>query len=531
MRKGIIAALAPIALLAWAADYRADGPDSARTGWVKDEKIFNTTNVKTMKLLWKVKLASTPREMHNLFPPVVVEKVSTSSGPKEVAVVAGISDDLWGFDTATGAQLWHKHFDSTYTPPAPGAGGRGGQGGTLCPGGQLATPVIGPGSDPGKYTVYAVSWDGRLRQVNVADGEDLRPPENFMPPNTKPWSLNLHNGFLYTAISQGCGGRPFSFFSYDLKTRSTSAFLPMGGGLWGRRGVAVDSQGIVYMGTGDGPYYPENKNLGNAIVSVKPDANSQLQLVGWFAPPNVKWLWHRDLDINVSPVVYDYKGKHLLIGTSKECRLWLVDRDAMNTTALGPNHQEMLDRTPLVCNEAVRYDAAGPWGALALWQDGAGQLFVAMPFLGPLTSDFHAPVAHGKPERGGVATFKIEETGGKWRFTPVWTFGDVDQGDEAVYANGVLFVNGAGEDTYQQQPDRSWDEAPYVTTGGRGSATRIANSRHATIYALEAATGKQLWSSGDEIASWNHGSGMTAVNGKAYIGTFDGYFYCFGVAK
>ena len=56
-------------------------------------------------------------------------------------------------------------------------------------------------------------------------------------------------------------------------------------------------------------------------------------------------------------------------------------------------------------------------------------------------------------------------------------------------------------------------------------------SRHATIYAFDSANGKLLWSSGDQITSWNHGSGMTAVNGKAYINTFDGTFYCFGVAK
>ena len=42
----------------------------------------------------------------------------------------------------------------------------------LCPGGQLAVPAVGPGSAPGKYTLYSVSWDGRLRQVNVADLRD-----------------------------------------------------------------------------------------------------------------------------------------------------------------------------------------------------------------------------------------------------------------------------------------------------------------------------------------------------------------------
>ncbi|HTG90609.1 MAG TPA: hypothetical protein VL914_10435, partial [Vicinamibacterales bacterium] len=50
-----------------AEDYLTEGVDNGRTGWLKNEKVFNTTNVATMKLLWKVKINSTPRQMHNLF--------------------------------------------------------------------------------------------------------------------------------------------------------------------------------------------------------------------------------------------------------------------------------------------------------------------------------------------------------------------------------------------------------------------------------------------------------------------------------
>ncbi len=157
MRKLILAAIFVGCVAGWAADYVADGGDPGRTGWIKNEKVFNKTNVKTMKLLWKAKLASTPRQMHSLFPPVILQDVTTTSGAKEIAIISGISDDLWAFDTATGKQLWQKHFDSTYEEAT---GGRGGS--TLCPGGQTAVPVVGPGSGPGKYTLYAVSWDGRL---------------------------------------------------------------------------------------------------------------------------------------------------------------------------------------------------------------------------------------------------------------------------------------------------------------------------------------------------------------------------------
>jgi hypothetical protein len=408
-------------------------------------------------------------------------------------------------------------------------------GSTLCPGGQLATPVVGPGNGAGKYTLYTVSWDGHLHELNVADGEDVAPPQKFMPGNGKPWSLNLVNGVIYTATSQGCGGVANSFFSFDLATRRASAFVPGGGGMWGRRGVAIDSSGIAYMGTGDGDYDPENHRLGNAIVSVKQNpASQQLELAGYFAAPNAVWLRSRDLDVNVSPMVIDYKGKHLLFGTSKECRIWLVDRDIMNRTIEpGPEHREMLDRTPLICNAAARYDAAGVWGAMATWIDPAGQLYIAVPFLGPMADTYHPPIEIGTPELGGVTVLKVEENGGKWHMTPMWSYGDIDQGDEAIYANDILFVNGAGEDTYQSQPDSAYNEParkPFVGANNQ-TGNRLGNSRHATIYAFDAENGKLLWSSGDQIASFNHGSGITVVNGKAYIGTFDGYFYCFGVAR
>ena len=68
--------------------------------------------------------------------------------------------------------------------------------------------------------------------------------------------------------------------------------------------------------------------LGNAIVGAKLDENQQLQLVDYFAPPNANWMRARDLDMNVTPMAFDYRGRKFLVGTSKECRLWLLDRDA-----------------------------------------------------------------------------------------------------------------------------------------------------------------------------------------------------------
>ena len=37
--------------------------------------------------------------------------------------------------------------------------------------------------------------------------------------------------------------------------------------------------------------------------------------------------------------------------------------------------------------------------------------------------------------------------------------------------------------------------------------------------------------SGDQIASWNHWSGLSVANGRVYIATFDNNLYCFGIKK
>jgi outer membrane protein assembly factor BamB len=503
-------------------DMLTQGVDIGRTGWVKDEKVFTPANVGGMKLLWKLKLESTPRAMHNLFSPLIAEKVNTPQGVKEIGIVAGVSDDLFGIDVATGKQLWHVKFDGGPNPPPPSND-------TLCPAGQTAAPTMAQVA-PGQYTVYAVSWDGRLRQINAADGKDAAPPERFLPGGGKPYALNLYNGAIFTATAQGCGGLTNAFYSFDLASRRASAFIPAGGGLWGRRGASISPEGIVYLGTGDALFDPSNRRLGNGIVGVKLDAGKQLQLADYFGAPNANWLFRRDLDVNVTPVLFDHGGKKFLVGTSKECKLWLLDRDSLG----GEDHRTTLHTTPLLCNDAQAFDGKGIWGSLSAWKDAAGTQWVLAPFWGPVSKEFKAPIEHARPTGGGVAAYKVTQRAGKWQLTPAWLSRDMDLGEEAIIANGIVFAYAAGEDASQVVPDAAWNEPGGPKYGGglsSGPARRIPTSRKAALYALDGQTGKELWSSGNQIESWNHFSGLTVANGRAYIATFDGVLYCFGVAR
>ena len=61
------------------------------------------------------------------------------------------------------------------------------------------------------------------------------------------------------------------------------------------------------------------------------------------------------------------------------------------------------------------------------------------------------------------------------------------------------------------------------------AAQRAQRSKPAVLYALDAATGKELWSSGTTIGSFVRGVGPSAGDGQVYVVTFDGTIYAFGI--
>ena len=502
------------------ADWLTDGGDPQRTAWQRNEHILNVSNVKGMTLLWKYKTDNEPREMHALFPPLIVGRVLTAAGPKQIAIVAGISDNIYAIDVATGGLLWKHHFDTTFSPP-PGVNF-----GTLCPGGQLATPVIGPGKTSGSYIIYAAAWDGRLHQLDVATGKAVAPSELFMPPNGKPYGLNLWNNVIYTTSAQGCGGNPNYVYAFDLATRRTATFDPGSGGMWGRSGPSIGKDGTVYTGTGDGSYNPELRSYGTAIIGVKLDPKTgALKLKDYFGPPNAEYLLKRDIDLQVTGPVFEHAGREWLVQGSKECRTWLLDTSALG----GEDHSTAEHRSPLICNEDQDYQAAGIYGAMATYEDAKGTRWVLVPFWGPKHPKFKAPIEHGEVFNGAVAAFRMEKNPatGQFFLNSAWISRDMKHADPPVVANGIVFGFASGEDVVLRSPPMPFGGAPE----GGGTPGRISRSTHAVLYALNGQTGQELWSSGDTITSWNHYSGISVANGRVYIGTYDGTVYCFGLPQ
>ncbi len=498
-----------------AADWLTDGGGPRRIGWQQDEHILSKDNVKNLKILWKLKLDNQPREMHSLFPPLIASGIATKDGPKQILIEAGISDNIYAIDAATGKMIWQKHFN--YPPVTEGRGLHPGD--PLCPGGQTATPIIGPTGPNGARTLYALAGDGMLHSLNVADGEDVATSVKFGFGNGKSYALNMWKGVIFTTTSQGCNGNPNQVWAIDVNdpTHKVMTFHPGSGGLWGRTGAAIDSTGTAWAPTGDGTYDPENHMFGNGLIGVHVEGGN-LTLKDWFEPANWFWLQKRDLDMQVTPAIFPFNGKELMVTGSKECRVYLLD----TANAGGDDHQTPLYQTPLMCNEEVNFASAGIWGSMASWVDSQGARWILTPFWGPVHSAFKVPISYGPVVNGAVVAFKVEEKDGKYRLNPVWMSRDMNRAEPPVVANDVVFAYGNGEYTEQAYPDRGlFDDSPL----------RISRSGHAVLYALDPETGKQLYSSGDQITSFNHFSGLSVANGHVYITTYDSTLYCFGLEK
>ena len=477
-----------------AADWTTFGGDPQRTGWVREETDLTKANVAKLKLDWSLKLENESKELNALTVPVIHSQIITPAGFKEVVVVAGSSDKVFAIDGDTGKLMWQK------TMSVEGASKQRPL--WLCPNSLNATPVI----DRSARTVYVASSDGKLHAFNMANGEDRIPPVQFFPPFAKAWSLNLVDGVIYTTTSQGCNGVKSGVYAMDMKDpkHPVSYFQAStaGAGIWGRAGAAISTDGKILVETGDGPWEPENGKLSDTIIAL---SGKDLKLADYYTPQNRAWITRKDLDMgNVSPVVFPFKNWELVAGSGKEGVIYLLDAKSMG----GDDHRTPLFRSPLYANEEVNFMGRGFWGALSTWEDASGTRWLYGPAWGPPASTAPKfPIQYGEAPDGSVMAFKLDVKEGKPVLVPAWMSKNMAVPEPVVIANGMVFAISSGEAGKQ------------VDTGGRllSSKERIdARVGNAVLYALDAASGKELFSSGKTIPGITHLSGPVVCNGRVY---------------
>jgi outer membrane protein assembly factor BamB len=493
-----------------AANWVTFGGNPQRDGWARDEVTLSKDNAKDIKLEWKIQLDNASKELNALTPPLVVEKLVTPQGFKDAVIVAGASNHVFAIDVDTGKIMWQKKFAvRSSAKPAQGF---------LCPNSLNATPVIDPTMM--QTTIYVLASDGMLHALNAVDGEDRMPPMQFVPPDSKAWSLNLFNGSLYTTISQGCGGTASGVYALNLRepAHSVQSFisgLAGGSGIWGRGGSAISPQGTIYVETGDGSYNPAKGGYSDSFVAL---SSKDLSVADYYTPANHGFLTHKDLDMGaISPIVFPFKDRELVAGGGKEGVLYLLNAKSLG----GADHKTPLFRSPKYTNEELNLAGRGFWGSLASWQDPAEARWLYAPAQGPQAAGSpEFKQVEGPAPHGSIMAFQVEEQEGKLVLTPAWRSRDMAIPEPPIVANGVVYALSNGENT------QSIHASGRLMTSQERASTPAGN---AVLYAFDAATGKELYSSGKVMPGFAHFTGLAIANGHIYVDTYDDVLYSFGL--
>jgi len=193
---------------------------------------------------------------------------------------------------------------------------------------------------------------------------------------------------------------------------------------------------------------------------------------------------------NVTPVAFSQNGKNFLVAPGKDGSYVLLD-----TASLGGSDH----KTPLAETPAVSQAKEGAIAALASWQD-AGTTWVLASVPGALNPAAKFATTNGDASHGSVVAFKLEETDGKMSLVPAWSSRDMINPAPPVIANGLIVALDQGD-----------------------------ASHNATLYVLDASTGKEMYSSGDAIKTYAHNAGVAVGDGHAFFVTHDNTLYSFGI--
>jgi hypothetical protein len=548
----LTAAAAAVALLpatagAQAREWTTSGYDAQRSGWVRSDPRISKTAIEEGKFqfLWKHTFDNERRQLNGLTEPVLQDFLVGYRGFKSLAFLGGSGDRIVAIDTDLARPYWTTHVTyaaatggvppstwecpgglmaavSRRTPYTPqlftgGSGGRAraksavgepGKGAAILaeraaaratagrPTGDAPAPAVTstPSSAPvrtippvafgGVDPLYVMGSDGLLRTLRVTDGAAIAPPLTFIPPNARPTNLIWTDGVVYTTTSRGCGNAPSGVWAVDTAADVPTAIRWETGGpeIAGQAGVAFGSDGTVYVAIGSAVApnfsagYAPDLTYVNAVVALD---RLTLQVKDWFTADGA--------DFNVTPTVIRHNGRDLVAVAGGNGRLYLLDAANLG----GADH-----RTPMHVSDP--YSAPGAGGGLATFEHEGARLVLA-PAVGPM--------------RGGIVAFRVVDQGTGFVLQHAWRSEKVVAPLAPIVVGGVVFAASSGE---------------FRTADPMSSEARTQKSSPAVLFALDAATGRELWSSGETIASFAR-VGLAGGGGQVYVVTHDNTLYAFGI--
>jgi outer membrane protein assembly factor BamB len=529
------------------------GGGPQRNGWARSEQLIQKNNVSTLELLYRVRAETQSRRPNSLTPPVINGNLITYRGFKEMLIFGASSDKVFSIDADLNKALWESHMEyrgdtpRSADPPT-----------TACPGG-LTAPVIMAGSSsalmhfapeesripaaagvqpkrPSPYfpplsqslyplrpstltqleALYAISSDGKLHVLNSSTGQDLLPAVRFVPPGAKVTSLNIWQNIVYATTGDNCDGYRNALFAIDLLSRDkkVASFVPQGGGFAGTGGTAIGKDGTVYTQV----MYAPGDVVGHYHETVVALTPKDLQVKDYFTPDEKPVHKKRVDGADITPLVFSSMGREMLLAGGRNGRLYLLDSKLLG----GADHHTPVSASDPVAQADKKGGGHGFRGTFSTWIDfKSGTRWFYAPIFGSPHSPARLTAPENAPLDGSIVALKLAEENGHPALEAAWFSGDIVSPAPVVIANGMVFALSTGE-------------SPRVARqkGARHSSAQLEQvAGKATLFVLDAITGKQLYSSGDSVASSSPGGGLAVANGRVYFTTQDNTVYCFGLRK
>ena len=222
----------------------------------------------------------------------------------------------------------------------------------------------------------------------------------------------------------------------------------------------------IALGTDGTVYASTGKGTSQYAGSVVALEPKTLKLKDWVSVPGVAF--------NSLPVLFTEGNKTYVAATADNGRLYLFDAASLG----GADHRMPLFATPAASNRTFAKDG------LATWRDAAGTRWVLAA-----TS-------------GAIAAFKLAAGTAAPSLEQAWVSRALVEPRAPTIINDVVFA----------------------LSGGR------AGGPNAVLYALDPATGKDLWNSGSTITSYAS-AGLSAGTGQVYAVTYDNTVWAFGIPQ
>ena len=483
--------------------------DAQRTASLRTDPKISVDSMQkpAFQFLWKRKLDTQPAQLNSLTQPLILPNIIAYKGFKALVFVGASSDAVYAIDFDLNREFWHQSLPSGAkaggTPACPGGltaitrvsqaapaapaargaraaggGGLGGQGGR--------GPQIANGRG-GNDNVFAISSGGMIHVMNPQVGTDQIPPVKFLGANAKVVGSILVDNFLYAATTGNCGGIANGVHAVDLasEAKTVVSWDAKGASIAGAAAPTFGTDGTLYVATGSG-----SSPVANAVVSLESKTLTQKD---WFSAPS---------PFVSNPIVFQYKGMDLIAAANSDGRLYLLDRASIG----GADHKTPVGKsTPVIAGAAEQV-------GLATWQDAGGTRWIVAATPGPARPDTKFGMNNGAVSRGALVAFTVVDENGAPSLSPQWISRDLVSPTTPAVVNGVVFALSSG-----------------LSMEKGTAAQRAKKSVPAVLYALDGATGKELWTSGATITSFVPGIGPSAGESQVYVVTYDGTLYTFGV--